>query len=150
MLLWKAQPLIEGEEAALSRDTATKALQSPPGRLGSGKAGLLPLGLDVVSDHPTVIRGQEDVIVSGAVVVAGAHLDEHHLPLEKVPLGAAELHIHGAGQEGGAAAPIRAAATEPGPVGAGAGASRKLKVEALALLWGPHTLLHLLGREWMD
>lgn len=112
-----------GKVAALAQDTATKALQSSLAHLRSGKAGLLLLSLDVVSNHPTVICGQEDVVVSGAVIVAGAHPDEHHLPLEEVPLGAAELHVHGAGQEWGAAAPVRAAATEPGPVGLGAGAS---------------------------
>lgn len=109
--------------------------------------GLLPLCLDVVSNHPPVICGQEDVIVSGAVIVAGAHLDEHHLPLEEVPFGAAELHLHGAGGIGGAAAAVRAAAAEPGPVGTGAGAARKLEVQALAWLWGAYTLLPLLGRE---
>lgn len=109
--------------------------------------GLLPLCLDVVSNHPPVICGQEDVVVSGAVVVAGAHLDEHHLPLEEVPLGAAELHLHGAGDVRGAAAAVCAAPAELGPVGMGAGAARKLKVEALTWLWGPHTLLPLLGRE---
>ena len=113
------------------------------------RRGLLPLCLDVVSNHPPVIRGQEDVVVSGAVVVAGAHLDEHHLPLEEVPLGAAELHLHGAGDVRGAAAAVRAAAAELGPVGTGAGAARKFEVEALAWLWGPHTLLPLLEREQM-
>lgn len=87
VLLWKAQPLTEREEAALAQETATKSLQSPRGHLRSGKTGLLLLSLDVVSDHLTVAHGQEDVIVSGAVAVAGAHLDEHHLPLEEVPSG---------------------------------------------------------------
>lgn len=113
------------------------------------RRGLLPLCLDVVSNHPPVIGGQKDVIVSGAVVVAGAHLDEHHLPLEEVTLRAAEFHFHGAGDVWGAAAAVRAAAAELGPVGTRAGAARKLKVEALAWLWGPHTLLPLLGREQM-
>lgn len=107
----------------IGQDTAMKSLQSPPAHLRSDKTGLLLLNLDVVSDHPTVIRGQEDVVVLGTVIVAGAHLDEHHFSLEEVSLGAAELHIHCAGQEWGAAAPVRAAAAEPGPVGAGAGAS---------------------------
>lgn len=57
----------------------------PPAQLRVGKTGLLLLNLDMVSDHPTMICGQEDVIVSGAVTEAGAHLDEHHLPLEEVP-----------------------------------------------------------------
>jgi len=85
--------------------------------------GLLRLCLDVVPNHPPVIRGQEDVVVSGTVVVAGAHLDEHHLPLEEVPLGAVELHLHGAGDVRGAAAAVRAAPAELGPVGTGAGAA---------------------------
>lgn len=123
MLLWKAQPLTEGQEATLAWDTARKAPQSPPAHLRPGKAGLLLLSPDVVAKHPTVIRGQEDVVVLGAVIVAGAHLDEHHLPVEEVPLGAAELHVQGAAQERGAAAPVRAAAAEPRPVGASAGAS---------------------------
>lgn len=39
----------------------------------------------MISNRP-VMCGQEDVVVSGTVRVAGAHLDEHHLALEEVPI----------------------------------------------------------------
>lgn len=67
--------------------------------------------------------GQEDVVVSGTLRVAGAHLDEHHSALEEVPLRAVELHLHSAGDIGDAAAAIGAAAAELGLVGMGTGAA---------------------------
>lgn len=101
----------------------------------------------MITYHPPVIGGQEDVIVPGAVMVAGACPDEHHLTLEDVPLWAPKIHLCGAGGVRGAAAAIRAAAAELGSVGVHAGAAGELQVNGLAVLRGPHTLLSFLGSE---
>lgn len=84
-----------------------------------------------VSHHLLVIHGLEDVVLPGAVVVAGAGLDEHHVLLHHLPVGAFELHGQGGGSVGGAAAAVQADATELGPVGLGGGAARDLKLHGL-------------------
>lgn len=64
-------------------------------------------------------------------MVAGAGLDEHHVLLHDLPVGAFELHGQGGGSVGGAAATIQADATELWPVGLGGGAARDLKLHRL-------------------
>lgn len=103
-----------------------------------------------VSHHLLVIHGLEDVVLSGAVVVAGAGLDEHHVLLHDLSVGAFELHGQGGGSVGGAAAAIQADATELWPVGLGGGAARDLKLHGLgesgsadALLSFPNALFQL-------
>ena len=91
--------------------------------MGLAHRELLPVCFDVVPNHPPIVGVQEDVVVPGAVIVAGARLDEHHLPMEGIPLGAAEFHLSSAGDVWGAAAPVHTAATELGPVGTGAAAA---------------------------
>lgn len=49
-------------------------------------------------------------------MVAGAHLDEHHLASEGVSFGTVELHLGGDGGVGRAAATVRTHATELGLV----------------------------------
>lgn len=84
-----------------------------------------------VSHHLLVIHGLEDIVLPGAVVVAGAGLDEHHVLLHHLSIGAFELHGQGGGSVGGAAAAIQADATELWPVGLGCGAARDLKLHGL-------------------
>lgn len=76
-----------------------------------------------VSHHFLVIHGLEDVVLPWAVVVAGAGLDEHHVLLHDLSVGAFELHGQGGGSVGGAAATIQADATELRPVGLSGGAA---------------------------
>lgn len=102
------------------------------------------LSVLVVSGHPAVVGGQEDVVVTGAVVVAGAGPDEHHLLEEGVPLGALELHLCGARGAGRAAAPVRAHPAELGLEGPRTGAARQLEPHGLLGLGSAHTLLSLL------
>lgn len=44
-----------------------------------------------IAHHFPVIQGLEDVIVHGAVIVAGAGLDEHHLLLHELSIRTFEL-----------------------------------------------------------
>lgn len=94
--------------------------------------------------HFLVVHGLEDVVLAGAVVVAGARLDEHHLLLHDLAVGTLELD----GQSGGpvrcAAAAIGAHATELGPVSLGGGAARDLKFHWLGDSWGAYALLSFL------
>lgn len=108
------------------------------------------LSVLVVSGHPAVVGGQEDVVVTGAVMVAGAGPDEHHLLEEGVPLGALELHLCGARGVGRAAAPVRAHPAELGLVGPRTGAARQLEPHGLLGLGSAHTFLSLLsgGTKW--
>ena len=71
----------------------------------------LPRGSRHVSHHLLVVHGLEDVVLPGAVVVAGAGLDEHHVLLHDLSVGAFELHGQGGGSVGGAAAAVCAGAT---------------------------------------
>lgn len=64
-------------------------------------------------------------------MVAGAGLDEHHVLLHDLSVGAFELHGQGGGSVGGAAAAIQADAAELWPVGLGGGAARDLKFHGL-------------------
>lgn len=107
-----------------------------------------------VSHHLLVVHGLEDVVFAGAVVVAGAGLDEHHVLLHDLTVGAFELHGQGGGSVWGAAAAVQADAAELGPVGLGGGAARDLKLHGLgesggtdALLSFPDALLQL-GLAW--
>ncbi|KAG9331031.1 hypothetical protein JZ751_020426 [Albula glossodonta] len=59
---------------------------------------------------------QEDVIVMGTVLVAGAGSDEHHLAAEVVPLRAAKVDLSGQRVLGPAAPAVCTHATEPRPV----------------------------------
>lgn len=76
-----------------------------------------------VVEHLFVVCGLENVVLAGAVVVAGAGLDEHHLFLHQLAVGALELHGQGGGSVGGAAAAVGAHAAELGPVGLCGGAA---------------------------
>lgn len=107
-----------------------------------------------VSHHLLVIHGLEDVVLAGAVVVAGAGLDEHHVLLHDLSVRAFELHGQGGGSVGGAAAAIQADAAELWPVGLGGGAAGDLELHGLgesgsadALFAFPDALLQL-GLAW--
>lgn len=76
-----------------------------------------------VADHFLVVHGLEDVVLSRAVVVAGARLDEHHVLLHDLSVGALELHGQSGGSVRGAAAAVQAHAAELGTVGLGGGAA---------------------------
>lgn len=65
----------------------------------------------------------EDVVGVSAAEVAEAGLDPQHLPGEARPVGTLELHVHGLGLVGDAAALVRAHAAVLGPVGLRAGAA---------------------------
>lgn len=80
-----------------------------------------------VSHHLLVIHGFEDVVLPGAVVVAGTGLDEHHVLLHDFSIRTFELHGQGGGPVWGAAAAVQADAAELWPVGLGGGAARDLK-----------------------
>lgn len=84
-----------------------------------------------VTIHLLVIHRLEDVVLPGAVIVAGAGLDEHHALLHDLPVGAFELHGQGGGPVGGAAAAVQADSAELWPVGLGGGAARDLKLHGL-------------------
>ncbi len=64
-------------------------------------------------------------------MVAGAGLDEHHVLLHDLSVGAFELHGQGGGSVWGAAATIQADAAELWPVGLGGGAAGDLKLHGL-------------------
>lgn len=83
----------------------------------------LPLSLRHVTDHLLVVHGLKDVVLPRAVVVACAGLDEHHLLLHNLAVGALELHGQGGGSVRGAAATVRAKAAELGPIRLGSGAA---------------------------
>lgn len=97
-----------------------------------------------VSHHLLVIHGLEDVVLPGAVVVAGAGLDEHHVLLHDLPIWAFELHGQGGGPVGGAAPAIEADTAELGPVGLGGGAARDLKLHGLGESGSADALLSFL------
>lgn len=94
-----------------------------------------------VTDHLLVIHGLKDVVLPGAVVVACAGLDEHHLLLHDLAVWALELHGQGGGSVRCAAASIRANATELGPVRLGGSAARNLKLHGFRDSWCADTLL---------
>lgn len=107
-----------------------------------------------VTHHLLVVHGLEDIVLAGAVVVAGAGLDEHHVLLHHLSVGAFELHGQGGGPVGGAAAAVQADATELGPVGLGGGAAGDLELHGFGESWGtdalfsfPNALLQL-GLAW--
>lgn len=77
-------------------------------------------------------------------MVAGAGLDEHHVLLHHLPVGALELHGQGGGPVGGAAAAVQADATELGPVGLGGGAAGDLKLHGLRQSGGSDALFAFL------
>lgn len=64
-------------------------------------------------------------------MVTGAGLNEHHVLLHHLSVGAFELHGQGGGSVGGAAAPIQADAAELWPIGLGGGAARDLELHGL-------------------
>lgn len=102
------------------------------------------MGSRHVSNHLLVIHGLEDVILPGAVVVAGAGLDEHHVLLHDLSVGTFELHGQGGGPVWGAAATVKANTTELGPVGLGGGATGNLKLHWLEDSWGTDALFPFL------
>lgn len=104
-------------------------------------------GSSHVSHHLLVIHGLEDVVLPGAVVVAGAGLDEHHVLLHDLSIRAFELHRQGGGPVGGAATTVQADATELGPVGLGGGAAWDLKLHGFWESGSTDALFPLLQRE---
>lgn len=84
-----------------------------------------------VAVHLLVIHRLKDVVLPGAVIVAGAGLDEHHALLHDLPVGAFELHGQGGGPVGGAAAAVQADSAELGPVRLGGGAAGDLELHGL-------------------
>lgn len=100
----------------------------------------------IIPGHPPRVGGQEDVVVTGTVAVAGATPDEHHLLAEDVPLGTVELHLGGDGGDRRAAAAVGAQAAKLGLVEARAVAAGQLEAHALLGLGRPHTLFTLLWR----
>lgn len=97
-----------------------------------------------VSHHLLVIHGLKDVVLSRAVVVAGAGLDEHHVLLHDLSVRAFELHGQGGGPVGSAAATIQADATELWSVGLGSGAAGDLKLHGLGESGSANALLPFL------
>lgn len=100
-----------------------------------------------VSHHLLVVHGLEDVVLSGAVVVAGARLDEHHVLLHHLSVRAFELHGQGGGSVRGAAAPVQADAAELWPVGLCGGAAGDLELHGLGESWSADAFLSFLQRE---
>lgn len=103
-----------------------------------------------VSHHLLVVHGLEDVVLPGAVVVAGAGLDEHHVLLHDLSVGAFELHGQGGGSVGGAAAAVQADAAELWPVGLGGGAAGDLELHGLGESGSTDALLSFLQEENRD
>lgn len=103
-----------------------------------------------VPHHLLVVHGLEDVVLPRAVVVAGARLDEHHVLLHHLPVGALELHGEGGGSVRGAAAAVQAHAAELGPVGLGGGAAGDLELHGLGDPGGADALFAFLEKEWTD
>lgn len=99
-----------------------------------------------VAHHLLVVHGLEDVVLAGAVVVAGAGLDEHHVLLHHLPVGTLELHGQRGGPVRGAAAAVQAHAAELGPVGLGGGAAGDLELHGLGDARGADALLPFLKR----
>ena len=97
-----------------------------------------------IASHLLVIHGLEDVVLSGAVVVAGTGLDEHHVLLHDLPVRTFELHGQSGGPVGGAAAAIQADTAELWPVGLGGGAARDLKLHGLGNSRGTDALFSFL------
>lgn len=110
----------------------------------------LSCGSRHVSHHLLVIHGLEDVVLPGAVVVAGAGLDEHHVLLHDLSVRAFELHGQGGGSVRGAAAAVQAHAAELWPVGLGGGAARDLELHRLGESWGADALFSFLYEENED
>lgn len=94
-----------------------------------------------ITNHLLVVHGLKDVVLPRAVVVACAGLDEHHLLLHDLTIGALELHGQGGGSVRGAAATVCANAAELGPVRLGSGAARNLKLHGFGDTWGTDALL---------
>lgn len=117
---------------------------------GEGEGGSGGGGSRHVAHHLLVVHGLEDVVLPGAVVVAGAGLDEHHVLLHHLPVGAFELHGQGGGPVGGAAAAVQADAAELWPVGLGGGAAGDLELHGLGHTWGTDALFPFLQRENRD
>lgn len=116
---------------------------------GSGSCSAPPSShvIFVVIGHVPGVCRKEDVVLTRAVAVAHARLDEHHLTAEGVALGAAELHLGGGGGVRRAAAPVRARAAELGPIGADTPTARELETHSTGASWGPDTFLPLLWRQ---
>lgn len=102
-----------------------------------------------VTDHLLVVHGLKDVVLPGAVVVACAGLDKHHLFLHELAVGALELHGQGGGSVRGAAATISAHAAELGSVRLGSGAARNLKLHGFGDTWCADAFLPFLQRHRM-
>lgn len=100
-----------------------------------------------VPHHLLVVHGLEDVVLPRAVVVAGAGLDEHHVLLHHLPVGALELHGQGGGSVRGAAAAVQAHAAELWPVGLGGGAAGDLELHGLGDSGGADALFTFLQRD---
>lgn len=79
--------------------------------------------------------------------MARAGLDEHHLLLHDLAVGALELHGQGGGSVGGAAATVGAHSAELGAVGLGGGAARDLKLHGLGHSWCADAFLSLLSEQ---
>lgn len=100
-----------------------------------------------VSHHLLVIHGFEDVVLPGAVVVAGTGLDEHHVLLHDFSIGTFELHGQGGGPVRGAAAAVQADAAELWPVGLGGGAAGDLKLHGFGDSGSTDALFPFLQKE---
>lgn len=79
--------------------------------------------------------------------MAGAGLDEHHVLLHHLPVGALELHGQGGGSVRGAAAPVQAHAAELWPVRLGGGAAGDLELHGLGDSGGADALFAFLQRD---
>lgn len=79
--------------------------------------------------------------------MAGAGLDEHHVLLHHLPVGALELHGQGGGSVRGAAASVQAHAAELWPVRLGGGAAGDLKLHGLGDSGGADALFTFLQRD---
>lgn len=79
--------------------------------------------------------------------MAGAGLDEHHVLLHHLPVGALELHGQGGGSVRGAAAAVQAHAAKLWPVGLGGGAAGDLELHGLGDSWGADALFTFLQRD---
>lgn len=107
---------------------------------------LTPWLLRHVSIHLPVVQGLKDVIVPRTVVMAGTGLDEHHVLLHDLAIGAFELHRQGGGPVGCAAPAVCAHPAELSPVALHTGAAGQLKLDRLGDFRGPDALFALLRK----
>lgn len=105
----------------------------------------VPMDLCHISIHFSVVHGLEDVVVSWAVVMACACLNEHHLLLHDLTIRTLELYWEGGCSVRSAATAICANPTKLGSVGLHTCAARKLKLDWFGNFWSADAFLSFLN-----